>query len=147
MTVAGIACSVELFNHGRPAVPGYGGGIVVWSLFRGPTAVRASSKAVNPPEKPAMEKSRPVPAARSPPQWSSRVRSRSGVRLPARYGAWTPAEEVLQGLPVRESVGLGPASGSDVSAAGRTGRDLCRSLRWRVRGSGCRGNLPNGARV
>ena len=33
MNVAGTACSVELFNHGRPAVPGYGGGIVVWSLF------------------------------------------------------------------------------------------------------------------
>ena len=43
MTVAGTPCSVELFNHGRPAVPGYGGGIVVWSLFRGPAAVRAIS--------------------------------------------------------------------------------------------------------
>jgi hypothetical protein len=42
MTVAGTPCSVELFNHGRPAVPGYGGGIVVWRLFRGPAAVRAT---------------------------------------------------------------------------------------------------------
>ena len=43
MTAAGTPCSVELFNHGRPAVPGYGGGIVVWRLFWGPAAGRAIS--------------------------------------------------------------------------------------------------------